>query len=271
MLKDSLETVAADSRTEAVIVQFASTVRRHMVADADTFKAVGQRMPVFLSAMGEPVDAEIRKDLREAGVLVCGDPSAAMKALSLLYRRREAMRLPSLPGQKSLPVPAAPPAWDAMMQFCVDSGVTPVPWTVLGPTDLSASACAHLKFPLVVKALPSEAEHKTEMGLVKLRVTSHEEVDALARTFRERMGKPKAGILVQEMVGDGVEVVLSCLRNTDFGPVISIGMGGIAIELFRDVTYLSLPVTREQVISALAKLKLSGPAAGFPRQAGRRH
>jgi hypothetical protein len=65
------------------------------------------------------------------------------------------------------------------------------------------------------------------------------------------------------MVGDGVEVVLACLRNTDFGPVISIGMGGIAIELFRDVTYLALPVCEEQVLAALRKLKLWTLLQGF--------
>ncbi|QDL38633.1 acetate--CoA ligase family protein [Rhodoferax sediminis] len=117
--------------------------------------------------------------------------------------------------------------------------------------------------PLVVKVLPSDAEHKTEMGLVKLRVQSAEDVDALAQQFRQRMGKPQAGILVQEMVGDGVEVVLSCLRNADFGPVVSIGMGGVAIELFRDVTYLALPVSEEQVVAALRKLKLWTLLEGF--------
>ena len=71
------------------------------------------------------------------------------------------------------------------------------------------------------------------------------------------------GVLVQEMVGDGVEVVVSCLRQTDFGPVISIGSGGVAIELYRDVTYLALPVSEEQVLAALKKLKLWTLLKGF--------
>jgi acyl-CoA synthetase (NDP forming) len=246
-----------------VIVQFASTVRRHLLANKEVFKTIARDVPVFLSVMGEAVEPELLKELREAGVLVCGDPSAAMKALSLLYRRRAAMRLPALPHREPLPQRAAPLAWGDMMQFCEDSGVTPARWVVLGPEDRAAKACAHLSWPLVVKVLPSDAEHKTEMGLVKLRVQTAEDVDALARQFRDRMGKPQAGILVQEMVGDGVEVVLACLRNADFGPVISIGMGGVAIELFRDVTYLALPVSEEQVVAALRKLKLWTLLQGF--------
>ena len=112
--------------------------------------------------------------------------------------------------------------------------------------------------------LPSESEHKTEMGLVKLRVQSRRGSRCARRgSSAQRMGKPQAGILVQEMVGDGVEVVLSCLRNTDFGPVISIGTGGVAIELYRDVTYLALPVSEEQVLAALRKLKLWTLLQGF--------
>lgn len=263
MLKDACETVVADRRTEAMVVQFASTVRRHLIANAEVFKALAREVPVFLGVMGEDVEPEIRKDFRDAGVLLCGDPSTAVKALSLLYRRREAKRMPMLPQGNPLPARGVPVAWADMMQFCVDSGVTPAKWLVLGPQDRAGKACAHLSFPLVVKVLPSDAEHKTEMGLVKLRVQSAEDVDALAAQFRQRMGKPEAGILVQEMVGDGVEVVLACLRNADFGPVISIGMGGVAIELFRDVTYLALPVSEAQVLTALRKLKLWTLLEGF--------
>ena len=263
MLQEACETVVADPRSEAVIVQFASTVRRHMVANKEVFKTLAREVPVLLSIMGEPVDPALRSELRDAGVLIVGDPLAAMQALSFLYRRRDALRLPAVPRPEPLPARAAPVAWADMMQFCVDAGVTPAPWVVLGPQQRATEACAHLSYPLVVKALPSEAEHKTEMGLVKLRVQSPTDVDALAAQFRERMDKPQAGILVQEMVGDGVEVVLACLRNADFGPVISIGMGGVAIELFRDVTYLALPVSEQQVLTALRQLKLWTLLQGF--------
>ena len=123
-----------------------------------------------------------------------------------------------------------------------------------------------MNWPLVVKGLPSEADHKTEMGLVKLRVGSAEEVDEHAASFRKAVGKPDMHVLVQEMIGDGVEVVLSCLRNTDFGPVLSMGTGGVAIELYRDVTYVALPATAEQVKTALRKLKLWTLLSGFRGQ-----
>lgn len=263
MLKQACEAVAVDARTEAIVVQFATTVHRHLIANAEAFKDLAREVPVLLSAIGVNVEPTFRKELRDAGVLLCSDPSAAMNALSLLYHRRSALRLPALQRRGPLAAQAAPRDWTTMMQFCQDSGVTPAKWVVLVPGDEAVRACAHMSYPLVVKALPSEAEHKTEMGLVKLRVQSPEEVDALAEQFRDRMDKPQAGILVQEMVGDGIEVVLSCLRQTDFGPVISIGTGGVAIELYRDIAHLALPVSEEQVLAALRKLKLWTLLQGF--------
>jgi acyl-CoA synthetase (NDP forming) len=99
--------------------------------------------------------------------------------------------------------------------------------------------------------------------LVKLRVGSAAEVDAHAAAFRRQLGNPELSVLVQEMVQDGVEVVLSCLRDSDFGPIVSVGTGGIAIELYRDVKYLALPVSPEQVLAALKKLKLWKVLEGF--------
>lgn len=263
LFKNACDAVGADPRTEAVVVQFSSSGRRYMQENADVFKGLAGALPVIVSFIGETMDRETREDFRRAGVLLSPDPSVTMKALSLLYRRQRALTLPPLAQRPPLPTCTAPSDWAETMQFCEESGITPARWLLLGPEDRAAQACAHLDYPLVVKVLPTESEHKTELGLVKLRVGSPDEVDAHAADFRARLGKPEASILVQEMVGDGVEVVLSCLRKTDFGPVISIGTGGVAIELYRDIVNLALPVTEEQVLAALRKLKLWTLLQGF--------
>jgi succinyl-CoA synthetase beta subunit len=152
------------------------------------------------------------------------------------------------------------------MAYCADSLIQPAPWKVLGARDKAADACAGMRYPLVVKVLPGDAEHKTELGLVKLRVMTADEVDSHAAEFRRRLGRPDLGVLVQEMVTGGVEVVLACLRKTDFGPVLSIGSGGVAIELYRDVVHLALPVSPEAVFGALQRLKLWTLLRGYRGQ-----
>jgi acyl-CoA synthetase (NDP forming) len=263
LLADSCKAVAADPRSEAIVVQFASTVKRHVDANEAVFKELAKNMPVILSIIGESISQEQRKSFLEAGVLVCPDPHATISALSLLYRRRANEHM-AAPAQKDSQTERDfPVSWDETMQFCADSGISPAPYVVMYANDNAANACSKLNFPLVVKVLPSESEHKTELGLVKLRVQSFEEVDTLASQFRAILNKDNAGILVQEMVSGGVEVVMSCLRNTDFGPVISIGSGGVAIELYRDVTHLALPVTEAQVLDAIKSLKLWTLLDGF--------
>jgi acyl-CoA synthetase (NDP forming) len=263
LFKDTCEAIEADPRTEAMIVQFASSGRRYLEQNAEVFKAVAGQVPLAVSFIGELPDLATRQDLRDGGVLITADPSHAMSALSLLYERNRMHELPGSPERAPLPERAAPQDWADMMRYCEESGITPAKWLVLGPGESAEQACAHLSYPLVVKVLPSECEHKTEMGLVRLRVRSADEVDAIAAEFRTRLDKPNMGVLVQEMLGDGVEIVLSCLRQTDFGPVISIGSGGVAVELYRDVAHLALPVSADQVLAALRRLKLWTLLQGF--------
>lgn len=256
LFKDTCLALHADPRTEAIVVQFASSGRRGLEENAEVFKSVARELPVIISLIGEVMTRDTTMALREAGVLLSADPGATMRALSWLYRRQHMQSLPKMPDREPLATRAAPRDWAATMRYCDDSGITPAPWITLAPGDCAAKACAGMKYPLVVKVLPAHAEHKTELGLVKLHVRSPEEAEAHAAEFRRRLGKSGMPVLVQEMAKEGVEVVLSCLRQTDFGPVISLGTGGVAIELYRDVVHLALPVSDEQVLAALRKLKL---------------
>jgi acyl-CoA synthetase (NDP forming) len=268
LFRDSCAAISADPRTEALVVQFASSGLRDLDENGEVFKSAAREggFPMVISFVAEAIDAQTRQNFREAGVLLSGDTAATMRALSWLYERRSLLARAKDPARPSLATQSPPRDWAAMMEFCQDSGIKPAKWRVLGAQDRVATACSELSYPLVVKVLPSDSEHKTELGLVKLRVRTPEEVEGHAADFRKRLGKPNLNILVQEMVDGGVEVVLSCLRKTDFGPIISIGMGGVAIELFRDVTHLALPVSREQVLGALKKLKLWTLLKGYRGQ-----
>ncbi|MEO3480390.1 acetate--CoA ligase family protein [Phaeobacter sp. CAU 1743] len=265
LFRNSLAAVAADKRTEAIVVQFASSGLRDLIDNAEDFKAAARDtgLPILISFAAETVDAAIKEDFHDAGIYISNDPGFTMRALRWIYDRQ---RYTAIVTADDSGVPAeqtVPETWEETMTYLDGCGVPAAKWTILNADDNAATACAGLQYPLVVKALPSEAEHKTELGLVKLRVGSPEEVDAHAAEFRKITGKPEMGVLVQEMITDGVEVVLSALTNTDFGPVMSIGSGGVAIELYRDVTFLALPCTAEQVETALKKLKLWTLLDGF--------
>lgn len=264
LFRDTCTAVADDPRTEAVVVQHASSGRKYLKEDGDVYKQVAAGgLPVIVSFVGDTLPAQAREEFRNAGVLLSPEPSATMNALSMLYRLRAGDAIMAAT-PRAAPARCAPPqGWPAMMAYCESAGATPAAWRILAPSDRAEAACAGLRFPLVVKVLPDDAEHKSELGLVKLRVSSAADVDAIAADFRARMGKPAAGILVQEMAGDGVEVVVSFLRQTDFGPILSIGSGGVAVELHRDIAHLALPASPDQVRAALGRLKLWTLLKGF--------
>jgi acetate---CoA ligase (ADP-forming) len=263
LFRNTCTTVAEDPRTEALVVQHANSGRRYLDLDGDVYRDVARHMPVVVSFVGDTLPPETRQSFRASGVLLAPEPSASMRALGLLYRLRAADGRPEPADRPGLPTRGSPEDWAEMMAYCASAGAPPARWAVLGPENMAARACAELRYPLVVKVLPSDAEHKSELGLVKLRVANAEEVDRIAADFRTRMGKPSAGILVQEMAGDGVEVVVSFMRQSDFGPLLTIGSGGVAVELHRDVAHLALPVQADDVMRALRRLKLWTLLQGF--------
>src|SRR3546814_20637563 len=88
-----------------------------------------------------------------------------------------------------------------------------------------------LRFPLVAKALPEHAEHKTELGLVKLGLASPSALRAAIGLIRDGLGMGDAPVLVQE-TAEGVAAVLSVLSDPDFGPVLALGRGGGGVGLW---------------------------------------
>ncbi len=265
LLDDSLSLISDDPRTEAFIMQFSSSGKRDLETKGGMFQAVAREknLPIIMSFAGEQPPLEMRVAFRDNGVLFCQDPAATVRALDWLYQRARYLGKTAREVRPVLPNRAAPRGWSETMEILGDCGIRSPGWRILGGKDKAGDACQGLKYPLVVKALPEDAEHKTEHGLVALQITSPEEVDRLAGAFRKTMGKPEAGILVQEMVSGGIEVVLSCLRKTDFGPVLTIGLGGVGIELFRDVAHLVLPADANEVRDALGSLKLMTLLNGF--------
>jgi acyl-CoA synthetase (NDP forming) len=136
-------------------------------------------------------------------------------------------------------------------------------WTLLRPGDDAAIVAQALEFPVAVKALPEHAEHKTELGLVRLNVASAAAALEAARELRLRLGDAEAPMLAQQMISGGVEVVLSFMRDADFGPVLALGAGGVFVELTADVGYLSVPADPWEVRGLIDRLRIGRMLAGY--------
>lgn len=99
-----------------------------------------------------------------------------------------------------------------------------------------------LKFPVVLKVSDPNILHKTDVGGVKVGISSYEELmNAFEEMSHKFSGKE---FLIEEMVDTGVEVIIGILKDASFGQVIMLGMGGIYTELYHDVAFRLLPIDR---------------------------
>ncbi len=115
-----------------------------------------------------------------------------------------------------------------------------------------------LGFPVAVKALG--VTHKSELGAVKLNLKDAESVSAAAHD----LGTLGSGLYVERMVQGGVaELIVGFTRDPMFGSVMTLGSGGVLVELLRDSATLMLPASRDEVEAALRGLKLFPLLDGF--------
>lgn len=129
-------------------------------------------------------------------------------------------------------------------------------------------AVARVGFPLVMKIQSPDIAHKSEVGGVRVNITTKGEVflafEALLNNARNH--RPDAsiqGVLVGPMAKKGVEIIIGTMTDETFGPMVMVGLGGITTELFRDIVYRPAPVGAEEAGAMMASLKAAPLLNGF--------
>lgn len=130
------------------------------------------------------------------------------------------------------------------------------------------AAIARAGFPLVMKIQSRDIPHKSEVGGVRVNITTKGEAFTAYGTLLDnaRKHRPDAaiqGVLVGPMAKKGVEIIVGTLTDRVFGPVVMVGLGGITTELFRDVIYRPAPVSAEEAMVMLGALKAAPLLNGF--------
>jgi len=123
----------------------------------------------------------------------------------------------------------------------------------------SIAAAEEIGYPVALKVMSPDILHKTEAGVVALRVRDEEELRntygrILEKAEKFRPGARVRGVLVQEMISGGQECIVGVRRDPVFGPVIAVGLGGIFVEVLKDVSLRLAPVDRQTVLSMLQEL-----------------
>src|ERR687887_557854 len=131
--------------------------------------------------------------------------------------------------------------------------------------DEAVKRARELGFPLVGKIVSPQILHKTDVKGVKVGLNSELEVREAFDDMYYRLSKQYSinGVLLEKMVPSGFELIVGLQNDQQFGPVIMVGLGGIYTEIFKDVTFRVLPITKDDAIEMIEGLKGKQILKGF--------
>lgn len=150
----------------------------------------------------------------------------------------------------------------------------PVPGAaVVNSAGSAAEEASKIGFPVVMKIVSPDIQHKTDVGGVIVGVKSAE---AASIAYDEIMTSVKAkapmaqivGVAIEQML-EGPEVILSMMRDAQFGPVVSFGLGGIYVEILREISQRHVPMSEQELdemITSTKAYKLLSGARGLPKR-----
>ncbi|TPG56970.1 CoA-binding protein [Roseomonas nepalensis] len=225
-----------------------------------------------LSVLAPP---ERVREYEADGYLVFEDPSRAVVALAAQGRFGAAFARPPraavpLP---TVTLPAEAPDEAGAKRLLEEAGLPAVPEAATAGVEEAVEAARRIGFPVVMKLLSPDILHKSEVGGVLLGVADEAAVRAgharlMANAAANAPSARVTGILVARQVSGAVEVALGIARDPVFGPVAMVGLGGVFIEVLRDVALRRCPVDvteAEAMIRSLRGFPLLDGARGRPR------
>ncbi|HEX5004091.1 MAG TPA: acetate--CoA ligase family protein [Gemmatimonadales bacterium] len=230
--------------------------------------------PVLAVLMGREGLPQGKAELHEVGVPAYIFPESAARALSALCRHREWIERPILPVED---LAVDRPAAERLLAGARAAGQSrlgeveslallqaygiPTARAGLARTAEEAVAlAAAAPGAVAMKIVSPEIIHKTDVGGVRVGVAGKAEVRAafeeiVASARRAVPGATIHGVLVQEMVTGGRETIAGVTREPSFGPLVMFGLGGIFVEVLRDVVFRVAPISRRDAADMIAGLR----------------
>jgi acetyltransferase len=251
-----------------------SPVQDRLIEGLRAAASAASKPVVAISFMSNSLNAHWRGYAQRHGLPLMEDVGAALRAVKSLVDYGAFLRKAGVddPAQIAF-VPVAPLKAGASLteaeskQVLAAAGL-PVTREFFAPTSVEAAKnAAEIGSLLAVKIQSADIPHKSDIGGVELRVRA-EDVKASAELVLAKAAKARPdaridGVLVQEMVEDGIEFILGMNYDEQFGPMILLGAGGLQVELFQDSAVRLPPLARDDVRDMLDELKISKRLAGF--------
>lgn len=226
---------------------------------------------IVICAVAPP---EIVKRYEEAGFLVFEDPGRATRALAAMGRVGNLLsaRPVQVDTLSDIRLPSTAPDEFHSKALLAKAGITVSPEKLVHSAEEARDAALEIGFPVVMKIVSPDILHKSDIGGVRLNVTSPDEAasahdELLAAACKHRPDANINGILVAQQVSGGVECFMGISRDPSFGPIAAFGLGGVFVEILRDIALRQCPfdqeTAREMILSIRGASILTG-ARGRP-------
>lgn len=251
------------------VASFEQMIARNFQAFQATSK------PIVFSALGGEKIEHLTEKLRRHGVPIFPDVTEAVSCLGALYERYRYRSKPE-------PVIEDPRAFDTCSlakvfekarqegrpfllvqeaQQLLRIADIPVPKSAIARTlDDAVRSAQEIGYPVVLKVVSRDILHKSDVRGVALDLNTEQEViDAYGAILHNcRIHKPDAiidGIEVSQQVPSGTQIIIGACRDPSFGPILMVGLGGIYVEVMKDVSFRALPISRQDALDMLKELR----------------
>jgi len=153
-------------------------------------------------------------------------------------------------------------------QLMKEIGIITTDFQVAKNSKEAIKVASEIGFPVVMKILSPQIIHKTDAGGVKLNINSEKETE---KAFKEILASAKKydskaeirGVLIEKMVTPSTEIIIGVTRDPTFGPAIMFGLGGIFVELLKDVSFRIAPIKAEDAREMIHEIKALPMLQGF--------
>lgn len=269
MYGSAIRALAGDPNIGCILVTLLmgapQVVLAKLTATAEAARTVD--VPVALLMLGgdSPLPAEAHEIVQRARLPFFRSATRAIGAMAHLFRhgrRLERCASSGTPAPGALP---PPPRFGLLAEYegkawLADAGI-PIPKGGLARSPEEAlEIAATIGYPVVLKAQAAELTHKSDVGGVIIDVRGPDDLDAAWTRMTRSVAAALPdlaldGILIEKMSAPGVELVLGGRRDPQWGPLVMLGLGGIWIEVLKDVVFLPALCSAEEVRTELQRLK----------------
>lgn len=275
--RKAIDVVAEDPMVHSILVMLTPTamVEIDETADAVIHMAKKSGKPVFACFMGKTRIAGARAKFMEAGIPCYSFPEPAVRSIEAMYeyylwKHRPEQQFAEVQRDQDVVRQLIreheernqPEIVEFEAQEVLRAYGLPTPQTELARSSDEAVAVADkIGYPVVLKVASPDISHKSDVGGVKVDLRSASEVleafkDITARAQRMRQDAYIAGCLVQEMAPAGVkEVIIGFKRDENFGPMLMFGLGGIYVEIMKDISFKLAPLSRQDAFEIVREIK----------------